>query len=107
MTAVIQNVSLPHQEIEEFCRRWQITEMALFGSALREDFGPTSDLDFLVTFAPEADWSLFDHLRMKEELQQLLKRDIDLLSRDAVEQSHNEPRRQAILTTAQVVYVSG
>jgi hypothetical protein len=104
MIAVKQNLSWPHHEIEDFCRRWQITELALFGSVLREDFGSTSDLDILVTFAPEADWSLFDHLRMKEELHQLLKRDIDLLSWDAVERSNNKPRRQEILNTAQVVY---
>jgi uncharacterized protein len=64
----VKNVFLPQKEISDFCQRWQISEFALFGSVLRDDFGPDSDLDVLVTFAPEADWSLFDHLRMEEEL---------------------------------------
>ena len=102
----VKNIRLPQKEIADFCRRWKISEFALFGSVLRDDFGPDSDLDLLVTFAPEADWSLFDHLRMKEELSHLLNREIDLLSRHAVEQSHNYLRRQEILNTAQVVYVS-
>jgi predicted nucleotidyltransferase len=104
---MVKNIHLPQQEIADFCQRWQINELALFGSVLRDDFGPNSDLDILVTFAPEAEWSLFDHLRMEEELNQLLSRKIDLLSRQAVERSHNQPRRQAILNSAQVVYVSG
>jgi predicted nucleotidyltransferase len=104
---MVKNIHLPQKEIADFCQRWQINELALFGSVLRDDFGPNSDLDILVTFAPEADWSLFDHLRMEEELNQLLSRKIDLLSRQAVERSHNQPRRQAILNSAQVVYVSG
>jgi len=106
MIATTKNIHLPPNEMADFCRRWKIAELALFGSVLRDDFGPDSDLDILVTFAPEADWSLFDHLRMEEELKQLLNRKIDLLSRQAVERSHNQPRRQAILDTAQVVYVS-
>ena len=106
MDVSIKNISLPQNKIADFCRRWKINELALFGSVLRSDFGPDSDLDILVTLAPEADWSLFDHVRMVEELEHLLERKIDLLSRRAVEQSHNEPRRREILDTAQVVYVS-
>ena len=63
-------------------------------------------MDVLATFAPEADWSLFDHVRMQQELNHLLNRKVDLLSRQAVEQSHNEPRRREILNTAQVIYVA-
>jgi predicted nucleotidyltransferase len=106
MQTLVENISLPQNKIADFCRRWKINEFALFGSALRNDFGPNSDLDVLVSFAPEADWSLFDHVRMQEELNQLLHRKIDLLSRQAVEKSHNEPRRREILNTAQVIYVA-
>jgi predicted nucleotidyltransferase len=105
--ATLKNIALPQKEIADFCRRWQINELALFSSVLRADFGPDSDLDVLVTFAPEADWSLFDHGRMEEALSQLLNRESDLLSRQAVERSHNKLRRQEILNTAQVLYVSG
>ena len=101
-----RNIDLPKEQIADFCRRWQITELALFGSVLRGDFDPDSDLDVLVTFASGADWSLLDHLRMEQELTELLGRKIDLLSKRAVEQSHNWIRRLEILNTAQVVYVS-
>jgi len=49
---------VPIDRIAEFCRRWKITELALFGSVLRDDFRPDSDVDVLVTFAPDAPWSL-------------------------------------------------
>lgn len=100
------NIDIPEKQIADFCRRWHISELALFGSVLRDDFDPDSDLDILVTFAPEADWSLFDHLRMEQELANLLGRKVDILSKRAVEQSHNWIRRQEILNTAEVIYVS-
>ena len=106
MKTVNQNVSLPHREIEKFCQRWHINELALFGSALREDFGPTSDFDFLVTFAPEADWSLLDHVEMQDELQVILGRPVDLLTRAGIERSQNYLRRRAILNSAEVIYAS-
>jgi predicted nucleotidyltransferase len=91
METLVKNIPLPQDKIADFCRRWKINEFALFGSVLRTDFGPDSDLDILVTFAPEADWSLFDHVRMQQQLNHLLQRQVDLLSRRAVEKSHNEP----------------
>lgn len=97
-------IKIPEREIFDFCQRWQIVEFAVFGSALRADFGPDSDLDVLVTFEPDANWSLLDHVRMEEELASLLKRDIDLFTRRAVEQSHNWLRRREILDTAEVIY---
>ena len=101
------NFDLPAEKIADFCQRWQITEFALFGSVLRDDFRPDSDVDVLVTFAPEVDWGLFDHLRMKQELMGLLNRDVDLFSKEAVEHSPNPLRRQEILNSAQVVHVEG
>lgn len=101
-----RNVHIPESQIADFCRRWLIKEFALFGSVLRDDFDPDSDVDILVTFSPGADWSLLDHLRMEQELANLLGREVDLLNKRAVEQSHNWMRRREILTTAEVVYVS-
>ena len=101
---VRQNINLPEKQIADFCRRWHISEFALFGSVLRDDFSPDSDLDVLVTFAPEASWGLLDHLRMERELTALLNRKTDLFGKRAVEQSHNWMRRQEILNTAEVVY---
>ena len=99
-------IGISQEQVADFCRRWHISEFALFGSVLRDDFDPNSDVDILVTFMPEANWSLLDHVRMEQELTDLLGRKIDLLSKRAVEQSHNWIRRQGILDTAEVVYVS-
>lgn len=90
-------------ELEHFCRRWEVSDLALFGSALREDFEPDSDIDLLVTFSPQADWGLLDHIQMELELTELLGRDVDLLTRRAVERSENPIRRQEILDTAQSI----
>jgi len=76
----------------------------LFGSVLCADLNRESDLDVLVTFAPDAEWGLLDHVQMEQELEALLGRKVDLLSRRSVERSHNWIRRQEILGTAEVVY---
>ncbi len=94
-------------QIADFCRRWRIRELALFGSALRDDFGKDSDLDLLVTFAPDDAWSLLDHIRMQTELSELLGRPVDLVSRRAIERSANPIRKHEILGTARDVYVEG
>ena len=99
-------IKIPENRLNDFCRRWQITELAFFGSVLRDDFNPNSDLDILVAFAPEANWSLLDHIRMEQELSHLLNRKTDLYTKQAVEQSHNRMRRREILDTAEVVYGS-
>ena len=93
-------------EIAAFCRRWQVVELALFGSASRDDFGPDSDIDLLVSFDPDARPTLFDVVRMQEELSRVLGRKVDLVTRRAVETSRNYIRRRAILGSAQVVYAA-
>jgi predicted nucleotidyltransferase len=98
--------SWPLARVKEFCRRWRIVELSLFGSALREDFGPDSDIDLLVRFAPDADWSLLDRARMERELVELLGREVDLVSRSAVEASPNWIRRNEILGTAKTLYAA-
>jgi hypothetical protein len=108
MTQVVSQLEfrIPKSQLAAFCQRWRINELALFGSVLRGDFSPDSDVDVLVTFDPEADWSLLDQVRMEQELAGLLHRKIDLFSRQAVEQSHNWIRRREILNTAQVIYAA-
>jgi len=76
----------------------------MFGSILREDFGSESDLDILVTFSPKANWGLLDHVKMQIELQEILKRNVDLVSKRGLEQSQNWLRREEILSTARVLY---
>ncbi len=99
--------TLAAEELSRFCNHWHIQELALFGSALRDDFTEGSDIDLLVTFQPDAEWSLLDHVKMEKDLEALLGREVDLVSRRAVEKSANWIRRQAILDTARTVYVAG
>ncbi len=94
-------------QLSAFCRRWKIAGLELFGSALRDDFRPDSDVDLLVSFAPEADWGLLDHVAMQRELSTLLGREVDLITREAVEQSQNPIRREAILRSARPLHVPG
>ncbi len=94
---------LPVAELAGFCTRWRISALELFGSATRGDLRPDSDLDFLVTFRPDADWSLFDHVRMKRELEALTGRSVDLMTRRALESSPNRLLREEILGSARVV----
>jgi len=97
---------IPSDKIADYCRRWKITELALFGSALRDDFNPESDIDVLVTFDREAHWTLFDMVDMQEELKEIFGRDVDLVSRRGIESSQNYLRRKEILSSAKVIHVS-
>jgi uncharacterized protein len=97
-------VIVPHAKIAEFCRRWDITEVALFGSVLRNDFGADSDVDILVTFAPGVRYGFKQLIAMENELEAIFGREVDLLDKQAVEQSPNYIRRRAILESSEVVY---
>jgi len=99
-------VEFDRERIAEFCRKWKITELSLFGSVLRADFSPDSDVDVLVRFAPDADWSLLDHVRMEEELRQIVGREVDLVTYRAIQSSANWIRRKNILESAQVLYAA-
>jgi len=100
------HIPLDMPAIQAFCLKWKITEFALFGSVLRHDFRPDSDVDILVTFSPEARWSLLDHVQMQDELAELFGRKVDLISRRGIEQSRNYLRRKAILSSAEVIYAA-
>lgn len=100
------HIEIPQEEVAAFCRRWQIVEMAFFGSVLRDAFRPDSDVDVLVRFQLEAQHTLFDMVRMQEELSRILGREVDLVERTAVEQSRNYIRRKAILQSAEVIYAT-
>lgn len=96
-------IPLHLEPIETYCQKWRIGELALFGSVLREDFSPQSDIDVLITFEPDARWSLLDLVDMKDELEALLGRRVDLVTRGGL---RNPFRRHEILTTRQVVYAA-
>ena len=72
-------IPLDENRIAGFCQRWKIAEFAFFGSVLRDDFRPDSDVDVLVTFRPDSHWSLFDLVQMQEELEEVLGRKVDLI----------------------------
>jgi hypothetical protein len=99
-------IAVPKAELGEFCRKWKIAELAVFGSVLREDFSPSSDIDVLVSFEPHARWSLMDIVEMQDELETVLGRKVDLVERRAIEQSENYIRRRYILDSAEPVYVA-
>ncbi len=100
-------IEIPTERLDAFCRLWDVAEISLFGSILREDFGPDSDVDVLVTFSPGAKRGLFDLVRMQNELQEIFGRDVDIVSRKAVESSRNHIRRAAILDSARSIYAKG
>ena len=93
-------------DLKEFCERWGVVELALFGSALRDELGPESDVDILVSFDDEARPTLLDMVRMEDELTEFFGRPADLLERDAIEASHNYIRRNAILNSAETIYAA-
>ncbi|BAS59351.1 MULTISPECIES: nucleotidyltransferase family protein [Leptolyngbya] len=99
-------IELPMEKIAEFCDRWQVIEFALFGSVLREDFRSDSDIDVMVQFHPDAHPTLFDLTYMENELKTLFHRDVDLVTRHGIETSRNYLRRNAILSSAQIIYGS-
>ena len=90
-------INVQQEDVHAFCRKWKITEFAFFGSVLRDDFGPDSDVDVLVAFDPSARYSLFYLVHMEDDLRDIFGRDVDLVTRKAVERSPNEWRREAIL----------
>jgi uncharacterized protein len=100
-------IPLDKEKIAEFCRRSKITEFAIFGSALRDDFRPDSDVDVLVTFDDTAKISLLDLARMEIELKEIIGREVDIVERPAVEQSENYIRRKHILSNMELFYVEG
>lgn len=99
-------IELDMEKIREFCRRWSITEVALFGSVHREDFRPDSDIDVLVTFAPDSTITLFDLGDVEDELSKILGRKVDLVMKRGIERSRNYIRRKAILSSAEVIYAA-
>lgn len=101
---MIQHIDLHRENIAAFCKRWGIQELALFGSVLRDDFSPDSDVDLLITVPENRRLKLADLLQMQAELEDILGREVDLGTRRSVEEDENYLRRQAVLESAQVIY---
>jgi uncharacterized protein len=103
MEALTLPIKIDVQRIAEFCHRWKIKELALFGSVLREDFRPDSDLDVLVSFGPGGGITFDNRVEMQDELAGIFGRQVDLVEREAI---RNPFRRHHILTTKEVVYAA-
>ena len=99
-------IDFSEKSLVSFCTHWKVAELALFGSVLRSDFSLDSDIDVLVTFSPQARWSLFDLVRMQEELEKIFRRPVDLVERAAVANSPNYIRRKNIIQGAKVIYAA-
>ena len=97
-------IELPVEAIAQFCRRWDVIEFSVFGSVLRDDFRPDSDIDVMIVFDPHARPTLFELVDMQDELQSLFHRSVDLLTRPGVEGMANLLRKRSILDSARVVY---
>lgn len=97
----LPNVEIPAANVESFCHKWRVRELSLFGSVLRDDFGPESDVDVLVSFADDAPWSLWDLTTMSDELAALVGRPVDLVEKEGL---RNPFRRHTILGTRKVIY---
>lgn len=106
MKTVIPHLSVTAEQLESFCRSWDIVRLEVFGSVLTEQFDSHSDVDVLATFAPERRISLFTLVAIEEELSALFGRKVDLVLRDSIEESPNWIRRKAILNTARVIYAA-
>jgi uncharacterized protein len=94
---------VPSDQLAEFCRRWKVAELALFGSALREDYRSDSDVDVLVTFSTDAPIGVFEIAEMKAELEKIFGRRVDLVEKAAL---RNPFRRAPILRSAREIYVA-
>jgi len=100
---VASRIDFQINQVVEFCQRWQVNEFSLFGSVLRDDFRPDSDVDVLVSFNPAAPWSLFDLVTMQDELQEIFGRPVDLVERESL---RNPFRKRSILNSREVIYAS-
>ncbi|MEM9272735.1 MAG: nucleotidyltransferase family protein [Cyanobacteria bacterium P01_F01_bin.143] len=101
---LVNNIEIPSAQINEFCQRWKVQELALFGSVLREDFRPDSDIDVLISFTPDNFWTLFDRVDMKDELTEIFGRKVDLVNKKGLERSQNYLRKNNILSSTKVIY---
>ena len=89
--------------LADFCRRWRVREFSLFGSALRDDLTPDSDIDYLVSFEPDAPVDIDFLLDMKEELEGQVGRPVDLVEKEVI---RNPWKRREILRTREVLHAS-
>ncbi|NJN86924.1 MAG: DNA polymerase subunit beta [Leptolyngbyaceae cyanobacterium SL_7_1] len=107
MQRIYQRLNTTPEQLAQFCEKWQIAELAVFGSVLRDDFrvagDDPSDIDLLYRSSPQIRYgfTLFD---MKEELEKLFNRKVDLISETGIQNSRNWLRRKSILESKKIIY---
>ena len=94
-------IILKYEDIADLCQKYQVKELYLFGSAIREDFNEESDVDILISYKPEAKVSLFEEVDLCNEISELIQRDVDIVD---IEGLRNPIRREEILSTREIVY---
>lgn len=99
-------INVVKEDIAAFCQRNHIRSFAFFGSVLRDDFGPDSDVDILVEFEPANEPGLMELIAIENELSKILGRKADMVERRAVEKSKNYIRRRHVLQSVEAVYVA-
>jgi predicted nucleotidyltransferase len=103
---MVRRIEISKERVEEFCRRNHIRSLSLFGSTLREDFRPDSDIDILVEFEQGQEPSLMKIAEIENELSAIIGRKVDLVERKGVERSENYIRRRHILQSLETIYVA-
>lgn len=103
---IYERLGINPKQLITFCQKWQIAEFSLFGSVLTDDFSETSDIDVLVSYLPGAKRGLLEKITLKEELEILFNRPVDLLSKNAIENSLNWLRKKHIIDSAKVIYAA-
>ena len=98
-----ERIPFDSRKITDFCQRWKVSEFSFFGSILRDEFRPDSDVDVLVSFLPDAGWSLLDLIKMQSELEEMFKRKVDLVEKEAL---RNPYRRHSILSGRETIYAA-
>ncbi len=103
---IVHGIDLNSHAIHEFCRKWKIKELCIFGSILRDDYRPDSDIDLLADYEQDAEWDLFDHMEMEEDLGQIVGRSVDVLDRIGVETCRNRFLKSEILSSIEPIHAS-
>jgi predicted nucleotidyltransferase len=96
------HIRIPRKQLAELCRRYHVRRLALFGSVLRDDFRPDSDVDVLVMFEPDTRIGFMALGQMKRELSGLFQRPVDLVPQDGLK----PVIREAVLSSAEEVYAA-
>lgn len=102
----VNNLNIPEEQLRRICEKYLVKELAVFGSALSGEFKDDSDIDLLYSFQDKAEHSLFSKVRIKEELENLFGRPVDMISRKAIENSRNTYKKKAILEHTKVIYAA-